>query len=56
MRRASGGKGRSPRHVWGRQLGANLDNPQNKAFVDAFLKDYDVVPGVTVSRPTTRRC
>ncbi|MGO9701790.1 MAG: ABC transporter substrate-binding protein [Xanthobacteraceae bacterium] len=23
----------------------NLDNPQNKAFVDAFLKEYDAVPG-----------
>jgi len=22
----------------------NLDNPQNKAFVDAYLKDYDAVP------------
>jgi branched-chain amino acid transport system substrate-binding protein len=23
----------------------NLDNPQNKAFVDAYLKEYDAVPG-----------
>ena len=23
----------------------NLDNPQNKAFVEAYLKDYDAVPG-----------
>ncbi len=23
----------------------NLDNPQNKAFVDAYLKEYDTIPG-----------
>jgi len=23
----------------------NLDNPQNKAFVDAYLKEYNAVPG-----------
>ena len=23
----------------------NLDNPQNKAFVDAFLKEYNGIPG-----------
>ena len=22
----------------------NLDNPQNKAFVDAYLKEYNAVP------------
>jgi len=34
----------------------DLDNPQNKAFVAAYEKEFARCPRPTRSRPTTRRC
>jgi branched-chain amino acid transport system substrate-binding protein len=44
MNRPAGAAGRRARLLRRRQLGANLDTPENKAFVTAYEKEFDAVP------------